>query len=300
MGLRLGRVGGHLADSRRRSASASSASSTKHRRSRGKRSGDAVGSRLRTYLDQDNGRDFNPSDPATSEGRMVDSDNPMWYMPDGDEPHMRRRRSGIKAREIRSADQVGRFHRSDFSVRASDERGHHKSLQVSMPEQMRNELVAICDSKVFPARNAEALARSLIYDGIMILHQIARQDGLVIPNSHPQHLEALAVLNRDMQATIAYDERLEQACEQVRVLRDGGYRNTARSKVHEVLGVVRKIPNSEVRTRWIVRIEEEFGRLMRGRPAKIHGRKRESAWVEDGDHDNDHNHDHGRDDRDNE
>lgn len=224
--------------------------------------------RLRQYLDEDNHRDFNLDDPQTPEGRLVSPNAPSWYVPDGREGWLRRR-SGLRARDVRAGD-VGRFKIKDFSTKATSDREHKESLTIPMPPQMLDELSAIVDSKVFPARNAKSLARTLIYEGLQLLHEIARQDNLVIPNSHMQQLELLAQRGRSMAATLAYNDQLEQNCDFVRQLEREGIRNRARVEVFAMLDIVKTLESGELRDRWTTTIRREFGHLLKGRPAKVH------------------------------
>jgi hypothetical protein len=238
----------------------------------GEDGGRVVGS-LRGYLQRDRGREFDVTDPQTIESRVVDPDDPMWYMPSGREPYLKRRPS-TRASDVRSRD-IGRFRAADFTARATDDRGHKESLTVPLPPHVRNELAAIVESGVFPARSSEALARRFICDGIMLIHEIARQDGLTIRNSHPQHLEALARLGRSMASVLAYDDMLEKLCDVVRDLEGRRMRNKARVSVHEMLAIIEKVDSREVREQWLSRIRREFGHLLRGRPAQIHVAKEE-------------------------
>lgn len=247
--------------------------------------GPRVVGRLRRYLKAGEGREFDVTTTATPEGRLVDPSSPSWSMPSGDEPHMRRR-SRLRARDVRAGD-VGRFKLTDFTTRATDERGHDKSLKISMPEQMRNELTAICDAKIFPARNAESLARTLIAEGLELLHEIARQHNLYIPNSHMQQLDALATLNRNMLATLAYDDMLEESCKFIHQLMDAGIANKARTAVYETLAIVEGIESRELRDKWTKRMHREFGSVMRGRPAMLQIKKRASDTSSEHEHEHD-------------
>ena len=253
--------------------------------------------RLRSYLNPENGRSFDPDDPTTSEGRLVDPQSLSWHMPSGEEGWMQRR-TGARARDVRAGD-VGRFKLSDFSTRASDERGHDKTVKVSMPPQMLNELHALVDAKVFPVRNVEALARTLVYEGMLLLHQIAKQDSLMIPNSHMEQLDALAIVGRNMESILAYDEMLMRNCELVRELLSSGVRNKARASVYEMLDLVERINSKELRARWTKQIKSEFGHMLRGSGgARAHLSKTERARLEilkrrDRDEDGEgHEHDH--------
>lgn len=241
-----------------------------------------VPGRLRRYLDRSNGRDFDVSESAdTPESRLVDPDHPSWHVPAGNEPHMRRR-PGRSVRDVRMRD-VGRFKLSDFSTRASDERGHSRSLKIHMPEQMINELTAIVDARIYPTRNVEALARTLICEGLDLLHRIAQQDGLLIPNSHMQQIEAQAIINRNAESVLAYDEVMDRACELIRNLQRRGARARARTMVFETIANAEKIPSRELRDRWLREIRSEFAALMRGRPAQVHAPRRRATDVQDED-----------------
>jgi hypothetical protein len=232
--------------------------------------------RLRKYMQPGEGQEFDVDNRRTSEGRLADPQSSSWYVPDGREKWLEIKRSpGRSVRDLRQSD-VGPFRSEDFHTKASDDRGHNRTLDVSMPEQVINELQAIIDANVFPVRNVKSLVRTLIVEGITTLHELARQHDLVIPKSHPQHIEQICRINRGMQMTLGYDDVLEQSCALIRAHRQRGYRNKARAALHETLASVQAIDVEEVRKRWLNDLRAEFNDLMRGAPAKqkLHARER--------------------------
>jgi hypothetical protein len=235
--------------------------------------------RIRRYLNPGNGREFDVTDDRTPEHRLVDPESPGWHVPTGREPHLRKR-IGVSVKDVTARD-VGRFKVKDFATRATNQHDHKAKLTIHVPEQMLNELTAIVDSKVFPARNMESLARTLIYEGLELLHEIARQDSLYIPNSHMQHLEALATVHRGMMSVLAYDDILETMCGTVRELERRGVRNKARTGVYEMLAIVDRIESGELRRRWRKQIEREFRELMPGRPAQVHTSRRRATGKDE-------------------
>lgn len=238
--------------------------------------------RLRKYLNVGEGREFDITDTRTPESHLVNPDSPSWYVPEGREGWMRvkRQSTGRSVRNVRGGD-TGPFKADDFRTAASNDRDHSRTLDVPMPQQVIDELQAIIDANIFPSRNIKALARTLLVEGIATLHEIARQHDLVIPKSHPQRIDQICRINRNLQATLAYDDELEQMCELVRMHRRRGMKNKARASLHEVLAIVKEIPSEELRVRWERDLKSEFRDLMRGRPAMIHVKEEAPAEVDD-------------------
>lgn len=235
--------------------------------------------RLRQYLDALNGRDFNPADPTTSEGHLLDPNSACWFVPtdaDIQQQRHRQRRSGRKVSDIDAGD-VGRYKMSDFSVRAKDDRGHGTSVRVAMPDQMADELNAIVNSRVFPPRDIEALARAFIYEGILTIRALARQDGLTISHSHFAHLEAIAVGHRHVLAVLQYDDMLNDYANSVRDLLGRGAKNKARAAVLDMLEIVKKLDSTELRERWNYKIRVDFAHILRGRGAQVHVTKQTAS-----------------------
>lgn len=232
--------------------------------------------RLRQYLDASNGRDFDPTNPATIEGRLLDPNSACWFVPESaDAVRGRRQRKGRRVSDINAGD-VGRYRMSDWSVRAKDDRGHGTSIRVSMPDQMADELNAIVNAKVFPPRDVEALARTFIYEGILHVRALARQDGLTIPHSHFAHLEAIAVGHRHVLAVLQYDDMLVDYCNSVRDLLGRGAKNKARAAILDMLEIVKKLDSTELRERWNYRIRVDFAHILKGRGAQVHVSNKDS------------------------
>lgn len=277
-----GRRSGHKS-SKTTSKATSNKAATKDATSAPATTPPATVGRLRKYLKPGEGREFNPEDRTTTEGRLINPSSPSWHVPDGRESWLSTtKRPTRSVGNLRRKD-VGPFRAEDFATKASNDRDHSRTLEIPMPEQVINELQAIVDADVFPSRNVKALARTLIVEGVLTLHEIARHHGLMIPKSHLQLIDQICRINRNLQQTLGYDDAIEQSCDLIRTHRRCGYRNKARAALHELLATVKTIEIEEVRTRWERDLRAEFRDLMRGRPAaRVHARK-EAADGEGGD-----------------
>lgn len=252
----------------------------------------ATPGRLRQYLNTDNGRNFDLTDPTTVESHLIDPDSAAWHIPAGDEPYLRdresrrneRRRSGSMAEDINAGD-VGRFKKSDFSTRATNDHDHSRKMIINVPNEMYNELVAVVNSKAFPPRDIDTLARTYLFEGLAVTHRIAQQDGLFIPHSHMAQLEALAVVNRGMKSILEYDTMLNDGCDFVRQLLGIGAKNKARAAVFELIEIARKMNSTELRDVWRRKLRIEFGYLLKGKGAQVHVGKQEEEEESGADND---------------
>lgn len=208
--------------------------------------------RIRTYLKEDEGRDWDVESPATVEGRLSDTSHDDWYVPD---PIQLKGQSKYLA--------------SDFEVKTEDKHGHDDRTWVRLAKQLLNEIRAIVDSKKFPIKNEQHFLRIAAFELVLVLRKLEPQE-----RNHVAILKGINALNKDTEVVLSYDTMIAESRERIHRLLAAKFNNRARVAVHKLLTWIGQIQSTELRRTYEREIKSEFRGIMKGVPVEVKVEKR--------------------------
>lgn len=175
------------------------------------------------------------------------------------------------------ADNMG-YDPTEFSIPASDDKGHSEKLWVKLPPEYAHEITAIVHSPLFPWTTPAALIRWCIHHGLKFLFSLKVE--------HPNHFAMIEANNRIVQRyelASAFGRSIERASEQVNTLIAQGAKAEAARMINELRASAKKMPPGFWRDKYIGDIETRFGYLISNlsKPASLVPREEDDGFAYD-------------------
>lgn len=152
---------------------------------------------------------------------------------------------------------------SDFSVPATDDKGHDRHARVTFSPELLNEVVAVVRSGKFPIESVDHFIRVAVFELLRVLEHIEP-----IENSHLAILETMNRINENVNVVLAYERRAAVAIDSISMLVGRGLTNQARIALHDQLENAKKIKVREVRDRIVSELRSKFKGVLKGTPVK--------------------------------
>lgn len=240
--------------------------------------------RLRRYSHPDDPHsEWNPHSSATPEGRLSNVNSADWYVPSGDEIHLRTddgrlRTTGTDGSSESEYDHPNqtRYRADDFRVKATNAHDHVASIRVPMTPEMKSTISAIIRSGKLPFGNSpEQFMAVAAYELIQVCLRLEP-----IADSHAAVLETMNELNRNFRVVVDYDTTIRQSCRTIHDLIERGLKNQARVMVHDLVRTIERIRVRELKDKHRKRVMTEFAGLLKeakpvsGRPVRAVHRSR--------------------------
>lgn len=184
---------------------------------------------VRRYLSPDAGRNWNPDDPLTTEGRL------------------------------------GKFNPEDWHPPAKNTHDHFDHVKgIIWPPEVTQEVASIINSKNWPVKSVDQFIRIAVVELLQVFRRLDPR-----PNHHMAHIELLSHTARHIDLVLGYEDAFGLMRSQVSRLVGRNLMNEARKMAHKMIGIAKKIEVSELRAKYVGELRREFGSLLKGRPISL-------------------------------